>query len=89
MAVHIFGGAVGNDVGSPFKGAAVDGRGKRVVHNEGHAVAVCNLGKTLNVEYVAAGVGDGLSEDALGVGAEGCLNLLVGGVGIDESALYA
>ena len=70
---------MGHDVGTPFEGTAVDGCGKGVVDNEGHAVAVGNLGKTLNIEDGAAGVGDGLAEHGLRIRTEGSLYLLVAG----------
>ena len=89
MSVHIFGCAVSDDVGSPLKWAAVDGCSKRIVNNEGHAVGMCNIGKTLNVKHIAAGVRNSLSEKALGVGAEGRFYLLVAGIGVDEGTLYA
>ena len=49
MSVHIFRCRVGNDVASPLKGVAIDGRGKGVVHNQGHAIAVGNACELLNI----------------------------------------
>ena len=49
MAVHILGGRVSHDVGTPLEGAAVDGRGEGVVHDEGHTVAVGDAGKLLYI----------------------------------------
>ena len=82
VAVHVLGGGVGHDVGPPLKGVAVDGGGKGVVYDEGHAMGVGGLGKALNVQHREGGVGDGLAEDGLGVGAEGGLQLSVGAVGV-------
>ena len=45
------------------------------------------LGEALDVEHRQRRVGDRLAEDALGVGAERRLELLVGAVRIDERAL--
>ena len=89
VAIHILGGRVGHDVGTPLEGAAVDGRGKGVVHDEGHTVAVGDAGKLLDVEHLAAGVRDSLAEEALRVGAESLLYLLLRSILIDEGHLYA
>ena len=80
---------MGHDVGSPFKGAAVDGCGKGVVHDEGYAIAVGNVCKLLDVEYRTTGIGDCFTEKGLGVGAEGTLYFLLVGLGVDESTLDA
>ena len=89
MSVHVLRRAVRHDVATPLEGTAVDGSGKGVVHDEGHAVAVCHEGKALDVEDLAAGVGDGLAEEALRVGAEFLLDALVIPFGIHEGAFYA
>ena len=89
VAVHIFGGGVGNDVASPFEGTAVNGCGEGVVDNQGNAVTVSHLGKTLDVEHVAARVGDGFAKEAFRVGTELLLDALVVPVRVDECALYA
>ena len=78
-----------HDVGTPFKGPAVDGRGKGVVNNEWHAVAVGNACEFLQVEHGATRVGDGFAEKGLGVGPEGGLNLLFRGILRYEGALYS
>ena len=87
--VHILCGGVGDDVGAPLEGTAVDGGGEGVVDNQGHAVLVGDACELLNVEHGAAGVGDGLAEERLCVWAEGCLNLLLGSGGRHEGALDA
>ena len=46
-------------------------------------------GKALNVQHGQGGVGDGLTKDGLGVGAEGGLQLLVGAVRRDKGHLDA
>ena len=89
VPVHVLGGRVGHDVGPPLEGAAVDGGGEGVVHDEGHAVAVGDTGKLLNVEHLAAGVRDGLAEEALRVGTEGLLYLLLRSVLVDEGHVDA
>ena len=62
MSVHVFGGRVYYDVGTPFKRTAVDGGREGVVHNQGHAVAVGNAGKLLYIEHFERRVGDGFAE---------------------------
>jgi hypothetical protein len=55
-----------------------------VVHDEGHAVGVGGGGKCFNVQHRQGGVGDGLAEHRLGVGAEGCLQLAGGAVRVHK-----
>ena len=62
MSVHVFGGRVYYDVGTPLKRAAVDRGREGVVHNQGHAVAVGNAGKLLYIEHFERRVGDGFAE---------------------------
>ena len=89
MAVHVLGGGVRHDVGAPLDGTAVDGRGKRVVHDQRHAVRMSRGGEALDVEYRERRVGDGLAEHALGVGAKCRLELFAARIGRDERALQA
>ena len=86
MAIHVLGGGVRNDVGAPLKGTAHHGRREGVVDHQRHAVVMCSLGKALNIEHGKGGVCDRLAKDELGVGLEGCLELLVGAVGGNERA---
>ena len=89
MAVHVLRGGVRHDVAAPFEGSAVDGRGEGVIDDEGHAVAVRHPGEALYVEHVAAGVRDGLAEEALRVGAEAGFDALVVPFGVNKGALDA
>ena len=89
VAVHIFGGGVGYDVGAPLEGAAVDGRSEGVVNNERHTVGMGDACELLNVEHHDTGVGYGLAEEEFGVGTEGPGNLLVGSILIDKRHLNA
>ena len=89
MTVHVLRGRVGYDVASPLEWTAVDGSGEGVVHDEWYAVAVGHLGKALNVEHVAARVGDGLAEEALRILLEASLYLLVRPFRVNEGTLYA
>src|SRR5699024_6770081 len=89
VAVHILGGGVGDDVGAPLDGPAVDRGGEGVVHDQGHAVGVGRLGKLFNVQHGEGGVGDGLAEHGLGVGAESGVQLFLGGGGGDEGDVDA
>ena len=70
MAVDVFGGGVGDNVGTPLDGTAVDGGGEGVVHNEGDTVTVGRSGKLFNVQYRQSGIGNGFPKDRLGVGTE-------------------
>ena len=88
-AIHILGGRVGHDVGSPFKRTAVDRGGKGVVHDERHPVLMGDAGKLLDVEYGTARVADGFAKHHLGVRAESLLNLLLAGIRVYEGALDA
>src|SRR5699024_9909926 len=89
VAVHILGGGVGDDVGAPLDGAAVDRSGEGVVHDQGHPVGVGGPGKLFDVQHGEGGVGDGLAKDGLGVGPERGVQLLLGGGGGDEGDVDA
>ena len=89
MTIHILGGGVGDDVGSPLNGTAVDGRSEGVVDDKGHAVLVRQTGKALDVQHFAAWVADGFAEDTARIGAESLLQLLVSGILIDEGDVDA
>ena len=89
MTVHVLCGGVRDDVATPFEGTAIDGCGEGVVHDEGHTMLVSHLGETLDVEDIATGVRDGLTKEALRVGAEASLNARIVPIGVNESALDA
>ena len=84
VTVHVLCGGVGHDVRAELKGPAVDGGGKGVVDDEGHAMVVGRLGKALNVQHGERGVGHALPENRLGIGAESSGQLIVGAVGGDK-----
>ena len=84
MSIHVLGGGVRNDVSAPLKGTAHHGRREGVVDHQRHAVVMRGLGKALNIEHGKGGIGDCLAKDELGIGLEGCLELLVGAVGGNE-----
>ena len=71
VAVHVFGGGVGHDVGAPFDGPAEDRRGEGVVHDERHALGVGDPRQLLEVGDRERGVRDGFGEERLGVRTEG------------------
>ena len=79
VAVHIFGGRMGNNVRAPLKGTAVDRGGKGVVHNQRHPMGVGHLGKQLNIQHRQSRIGNGLAEHSLGVGPEGGIQFLLRG----------
>ncbi len=80
VAVHVFGGGVGDDIGPPGKGAAVHRRGKGVVHDERDPVGMGGLGKFLDVQHRQGGVGDGLPKNRPGFRPKSVVQLL-GGAG--------
>ena len=47
-------------------------------------MAVGNAGKFFDVEYLNPRIADRLSEQQFGIGAEGCGDLLFGGILVDE-----
>ena len=59
-------------------GLAVDGGGKGVIHNQGHAVGVGRVCKFFNIQDRQRRVGDGLTEEELRIGPEGGVQLLGG-----------
>ena len=69
VAAQVLGGGVDDHVRAVLDGAQQVGGGHGVVHDQGHAVFVGDLGDGLNVEHVVAGVGHGLAVEQLGVGA--------------------
>ena len=71
------------------KGSAVDGGGKGVVHNEGHAVGMGQPGVLLDVQHVEGGIGQRFAEYQLGVGTERGLDFLIGGAGLEEGHVDA
>ena len=89
MSIHVLGGGVRNDVGTPLKGTAHHRRREGVVDHQRHAVVMCGLGKALNIEHGKGGVGNRLAKDELGIGLKGCLELLIGAVGGNERAGHA
>ena len=89
MTVHILGGGVGYYIHAEFEGAAVYGGGKGVVNNQGNAVTVGKTGKFLKIKHGAGGVGDGLTENRLGVGFKIFCKLLFGKGLVNEGAFDA
>ena len=82
VTVHIFGGRVDNDVGTPFKRATIYGRGECVVDNQGHTLTVGYAGKLFDVKHLERGVGYRFAKERLGVGTESGYNLLLACVGL-------
>ena len=88
-AVHILGRRVYDDIRAPFKRAAVDGRGERVVHDQGNAVPVRGSREFFDIQNGQRRVCDRLAVHGLCVGAEGGVQFLSGAVGVDERDLNA
>ena len=74
---------------APLKRTAVYGSCESVVYDEGHSVAVCHIGKAFDVEYLASRVGDSLSKETFGVGAETGFDSFVVPFGVYESTFDA
>ena len=87
--VHVLRRRVGDDVAAEAERTAEDRSREGVVDDERHAVLVGDLRELGDVENAAGGVRHRLAEDALGVGAEGLLDLLLARVGVDEGELDA
>ena len=86
-SIHILGGAMGYDVGTPFEGTAVDRCGKGVVDDKWHSILMGNACKFLDIKYRTSRITDGLAEDYLGVGTESLLYLFFGVVRVDKGAV--
>ena len=80
---------MGHDVRAPLKGTAVDGGGEGVVQNQGDAVAVGGSGKFFNVQHRQRRIGDGLAENGLRIGTEGCVQLLRCAVRLHKGEVHA
>ena len=80
---------MGDDVTAPLEWAAVDWGGEGVIDDEGYAVFMGHLGEAFYVKDAAAWVGDGLTEEAFGIGFEAGFYLLIVPLGIDEGAFDA
>ncbi len=89
VAVHVLRRRVGDDVAAEAERTAEDRSREGVVDNERHAVFVRDARELGDVEDAAGRIRDRLAEDALGVGPEGLLDLLLAGVGVDEGELDA
>ena len=87
LPVHVFGGGMHHNVGSPLEGAAVDRGGKGVVDHQRHTLLVRHAGEALNVTHATAGVGDRFTEHELRVGTEGGTQFLVACIQIDQRAV--
>src|SRR5690606_31079591 len=71
VAADPLGGGVDDDVGTPLDGAAQDGGGESVVHDEGNARVVGHFGHRFHVQHRQAGVADDLREDGFGAVGDG------------------
>ena len=85
--IHILRGGVGDDVGSPFERTTVDGCGEGVVDDEGHTVTMGDFGELLDIEDGTARVRDSLAKQCLRIRTEGCLKLLLTGIGRYEGTV--
>src|SRR5208282_3227345 len=88
VAANELGCRMDNDVRAPFERAAEVRRRKRVVHYQWEVVLVCDRRHSLDVQYVAAGVADRLSEERLRVRSDG-VPPGVGVVRVDPGQFHA
>ena len=89
VTVHVLGGGMRHDVHAEINRAAKNRSRERVVHNHRHAVLVGKLRESFQVENLAGGVCHRLSEEALGIRAEGLLDFFVAGILVHERAFDA
>ena len=88
VAAHELGERVHHDVGAVIDRTAQVRRGEGVVDHQRHVVLVRDLGDGLDVQHVAARIGDGLAVEALGLGRDGLAEVFRI-VGIDELDVVA
>ena len=79
-SVHILGGRVGDNVGSPLEWTAVYWRSKGVIDNQGYTIFVSYPCKLLYVEHGTTRICDGLAEQGLCVRTESLLDILLAGI---------
>ena len=84
VTVHVLGRGMGDDVSTPFKRTAVDGRCKGVVDDQRNAVCMCRVRKLFDVKHSQCRIGDCFTEDRLGVRTECRIQFFFRAVGIDE-----
>ena len=89
MAVHVLGGGVGDDIRTPFKRTAINGRGKGIVHNEGNAVRMGNVRHFTDIQHAKRGIGNSLRKESFRIGAERFGDFLRRSVLVHESNFNA
>lgn len=86
MAIHRFGEAFDNEVGTVVERTADGGAGQRVIDEQLGAVSVCDFRETGKIRDVERGIGNRFDDDeACGVGARGGERGRVGGVELGRS----
>ena len=89
VTIHVLGGGVHHDVGTPFDGTAEHGRGEGVVDDQRQALGVGCRRKGLDIEHGKRGVGNRLAKDKLSVGLDRSANLVHGGARAHEGRIDA
>ena len=89
MSVHVLGRGMSDYVSSPFERPAMNRSGKGVVNDKGDAMVVSYPGKLFYVKNFHTGIGDCLTEQELGLGAEGGTDLLFRSSLVYESNVYS
>ena len=89
VTVHVLRGGMGNNIGAPLNGSAVNRCGKGVVNDERKTIVVGSLRKDLDIQHVQRRVSNGLTKDKLGIRTDGRTDFFVGRVRTDEGSLNA
>ena len=89
MAVQILGGGMGDDIRAELEGTAQNGRSEGVVHDQGHIVAVSQLGIGFDIQHRQRGIGDGFTEHQTGTVIKESLHLIFGHIRGDEAGFDA
>ena len=87
VAVHVFRGGMGDDIGAPFEGTAIYRRGERVVHDQRHTMRMSRIGKTLDIQDIKRWVCNSFAENRFGVRAKCRFKLIIRAVRRNKGAL--
>ena len=89
MPIHIFGGAVGNDIRTPLYRSATYRCRKRVIHNQGHSMLMRDARKTFDIKHAHTRVTQSLAKYEFGILAESRLQHLIARILVNKRHLYA
>ena len=89
VTVHILGCRMCNYICTELKGSAVNGCSEGIVYDKRYSVSMRSIGKFLDIKHCKRRIGYSLSENSLGVGLEGCIQLLFAAVRVYKGKIYA